>query len=283
MNKREIIVSPHSGFCFGVKRALDIANKALKTKKRIYSIGPIIHNPQVAESFARKGLRIIHDIEDLKGKASVLIPSHGVSPVLLKGKNITYIDTTCPLVGKVHKIVRDLRKKGFFVIIAGDKKHPEVKALLGVAGEKACVVKDKKEAGSLASRLKEDKVALISQTTASLSDFEEILSELKKNTFKTFTRFNTVCKNTMDRQKIARKIARRVEVMIVIGGKNSANTARLAIACKSVNKNTYHVENAMDLRERFLRNRRKIGIAAGASTPPEAISEIIERIRRFDN
>ena len=283
MNKARIIISSNSGFCFGVKRALDIARRALRKRGTIYSFGPIIHNPQVVEDFCTKGLKIIKDIKDIKPKKELepkkeflLIPSHGVSPDVLRKKGISFINTTCPLVSRVQKIVRDLKEKGYFIIIVGDKKHPEVKGLIGMAGRRSRVVKNKSQAKRLS--LKAKKVALISQTTATISDFKEVLSEMDKKNFKKLTSFNTVCKNTIGRQKEAASIAGRVNGMIVIGGKNSANTSKLAQTCKRINKNTCHIESKKDLKIKFLKGKKNIGIATGASTPPYAIKEVIEKI-----
>ena len=281
MSKKRIILTRNSGFCFGVKRALDIAGKALKKKRRIYSLGPIIHNPQVVRDFAEKGLKIIKDMKKITSrKAALLIPSHGISPEVLKKKNFSYIDTTCPLVKRVQETVKSLKERGYFVIIAGDRHHPEVRALSAIAGKNSKVLKNKREAKRL--NLKFKKVALISQTTASAASFKEILSAMAKKRLSGLVNFNTVCKNTVARQKEAVSLASQVEAMIVIGGKQSANTSRLAKVCKKVNRNTRHVESARDLSAKFLRNKKTIGIATGASTPPYAINEVIKKIRRID-
>lgn len=278
MLKTKIIISPYSGFCFGVRRALGIAEKALKNGNSVYSLGPIIHNPQVVREFSEKGLTVIKKIGKAGEKnASVLIPSHGASPDVLKKGSFSYIDTTCPLVDRVQKIVKDLKRKGYFIIIVGDKKHPEVKGLKGTAGQNSCVLKSKDEARTLS--LKSRKVALISQTTASVSSFKQILSEITKKDFTELVTHNTVCKNTIDRQNQARRIAENVEAMIVIGGKNSANTTKLAKSCRKVNKNTCHIESKKDLKDSFLRNKKSIGIATGASTPPYAINEVVKKIK----
>ena len=284
MQKHKITVSSYSGFCFGVKRALKIAEKALKDKKTVYSIGPIIHNPQVVYEFSKKGLKVISDLRDIKKKhVHVLIPSHGIDGSLLK-KEIIYIDTTCPLVDRLHGIVKSLRDKGYFIIIAGNKKHPEVKALKSIAGKKACVVKNKtelKKATFLKGKKNSSfKVALISQTTASLTDFEEILEEISKKGLSEFISYNTVCKNTLNRQEKARGIAKKVDAMIIIGGKNSANTTKLAEECRKVNKNTFHIESADEIKEKVIKKSKHIGIATGASTPPRAIYEVVSKIRR---
>ncbi len=281
MNKKKVIISSNSGFCFGVRRALDMANDALKEGKTVYSLGPIIHNPQVIEEFSKKGLKVVTDTAVLKGQKSVrskvLIPSHGISPITLKKIKQDAIDTTCPLVNRVQRIVQELRSKGYFIIIVGDKKHPEVKGLKGIAGKKCKVIKNEKEAADL--NIKAKKVALISQTTAPLSKYNAILKEISNKKIQDFVSCNTVCRNTIDRRKEAEEIAREVDAMIIIGGKNSANTTKLAKACKSINKHTYHIESEKDLNKKVLNNKNKIGIATGASTPPYAIREVVKIIK----
>ena len=278
MNKRKIIVSSNSGFCFGVKRALDIAEAALKKKGKVYSLGPIIHNPQVVRAFSEKGLKIVKDVKSsVPEKAALLIPSHGINPEALLSKKFTCIDTTCPLVRKVQKIIKDLRRRGYLIIIVGDRKHPEVKALAGIAGRNSVILKDRKKAKDL--KLESKKIAVISQTTASFSSFKEILSEIAKKDFTELVSFNTVCRNTIDRQEEAERIAGRVGAMFVIGGKQSANTSRLAETCRRVNKNTYHIESGKDLKRKFFKRQKSIGIATGASTPPGAIKAVIKRIK----
>lgn len=277
MNKRKIVVSSNSGFCFGVKRALDIAQAALKKKGKVYSLGPIIHNPQVVRDFSEKGLKIVKDINRaVPEKAAFLIPSHGINPEALLNKKGACIDTTCPLVSRVQKIVKDLRRRGYLTVIVGDRKHPEVKALAGIAGRNSVVLKDRKKAGAL--KLESKKIAVVSQTTASFSSFKEILSEIAKKDFTELVSFNTVCRNAIDRQKEAGRIAGRVGAMLVIGGRQSANTSRLADTCRSVNKNTYHIESGKNLKRKFFKGKKSIGIATGASTPPDAIKEVVKKI-----
>jgi len=278
MNRKKIIISSNSGFCFGVKRALDIAEDALKKKKKVYSLGPIIHNPQVVRTFSEKGLKIAKDAKSsVPKKAALLVPSHGINPEALLDKRITCIDTTCPLVSRVQKIIKDLRKKQYLIVIVGDRKHPEVRALVGIAGRNSIVLKDRKKAASI--KLKSGKIAVVSQTTASLVVFKEILSEIAKKDFKELLSYNTVCRNTIDRQKEAERIAGGVDAMFVIGGRQSANTSRLADTCRKVNKNTYHIESGKDLKKKFFKSQKSIGIATGASTPPDAIKEVVKKIK----
>lgn len=278
---KKIIVCSNTGFCFGVKRALDIAKDALEKRKTVYSLGPIIHNPQVVDEFSQKGLKILRGIgKNIPSESALLIPSHGINLETLKNRKINRINTTCPLVERVQKIVRDLKEKGYFIIIVGDGKHPEVKGLKGIAGKNSRVLKSGKEAAAF--KLKKNRIALISQTTVSLSDFKEVLTEIIKKNFTEIVSFNTVCKNTVNRQKEASKIARKVDAMVVIGGKNSANTTKIAGVCRKVNRSTFHIESEKDIRQRFLRDKRTIGIASGASTPPYAIRDVIKKIRRID-
>ncbi|MFH1593433.1 MAG: 4-hydroxy-3-methylbut-2-enyl diphosphate reductase [Candidatus Omnitrophota bacterium] len=278
----KIVVSAYSGFCFGVRRALNMAKKALKGRSEIYSLGPIIHNPQVVEKFSKKGLKIVKGADEIPlssgSKAVLLIPSHGISPDVLRNKSVTFIDTTCPLVGRVQRIVKDLKEKGYFIIIVGDKRHPEVRGLVGIAGKMSRVLKNKEEAVRV--NLRSKKIALISQTTATTKNFKEILYEIAKKDFVELISFNTVCKNTIDRQKEARRIAKKVESMVVIGGRNSANTTRLAEVCRRINPRTYHVESKSDLNSAIFSNASSIGIATGASTPPAAIEEIIKELEK---
>lgn len=280
MNKKEIIISSYSGFCFGVRRALDIADKALKEHVRVYSLGPIIHNGQVVEEFSKKGLKITRGIKRLKmGKGAVLIPSHGVSPDFLKGKKFTLVDTTCPLVRKVQKVLEGLVKKGYYIIIVGNRFHPEVRGLIGITGKKKlAVVKDKKEARLINFPSGTGKVAVIAQTTASVTDFKEVVSEIAKKDFAELVSLNTVCRNTVERVKEALQIAEKVDAMIVIGGKESANTTKLARTCRRANRHTYHIETTQDLKRGFFKNKKRIGIATGASTPPYAIRDVIKKL-----
>jgi len=277
MSKTKIIVSSNSGFCFGVERALNIAESALKRGKPVYSLGPIIHNPQVVDEFSRKGLKIAKDLKKIDSEnTALLVPSHGINPRIIKNKKFTFIDTTCPLVRKVQNIIKKLKKEGYFIVIVGNRHHPEVRGLTGIAGRFSSVVKGRKEARAL--NLKPKKIALISQTTSSILDFKKVLVEMAKKDFTELAVFNTVCRNTIERQQEAGRIAGKVDAMIVIGGRQSANTLKLAASCRKANKRTYYVESGKDLNAKFFRSKKSIGIVTGASTPPYAIREIIGKI-----
>jgi len=277
----KIIMSPYSGFCFGVERAINIAKKALSGRRRVYSLGPIIHNPEAVEDLSKKGLEVIESVKGLdRKKAALLIPSHGADPRLLKKLNFKAFDTTCPRVRRVQDIVREFSEKGYFIVIVGKKDHPEVRSLTGIAGRNSVVVTGAPRAKKL--KFKSKKVVVLSQTTSRESDFLETLREVAKKKFLELVAFNTVCEDSIKRQGVARDIAKKVDVMLVIGGKNSSNTSKLKCACYALNKKTYHVESAVGLERKIVKNKGKIGIATGASTPPEAVRKTVERIRRIE-
>ena len=281
MGKRKIVISHCSGFCFGVERAIKIAEAALGKKKTIYSLGPIIHNPQVVNDLSKRGLKVVKSIRSIREKKpAILIPSHGIDPKILKTKKLLFFDTTCPLVRRVQDIARDLVKKKYFVIIVGKKDHPEARALAAMLGKRQRIVKDGKEAERLA--FKEKRIAVISQTTAAITDFKNVLSEIRKKDINELAVFNTVCKDTLKRQDAAKAIAGRVDGMLIVGGRQSSNTAKLAEVCKKVNVDTKHIESFRELPLGFLTNKKKIGIATGASTPPYAVKEVVRKIRRSE-
>ncbi len=205
----QIKVAKHSGFCFGVKRAINIAEGAIKKsgyKNNIYSLNPIIHNPQVVERLSKKGLKVINDIEAIK-KGTVIISSHG-APIevikKIKKKRLNLIDATCPFVKNAHHIVKDLKNTSYRITIIGDKKHPEVKTLLSVVGKK----------------LKSKKVGIVSQTTQTRDNYlKGILDILKEGDFSEVKIFNTICNDTSKRQKLAHNLLKECDVMIVVGGK----------------------------------------------------------------
>lgn len=272
----KITVSKHSGFCFGVKRAVSLTEKRLKKGKRIYSLGPLIHNRWVVSELSRKGLKIIEDLDRIK-KGSCIIPSHGIDPSKIKKqKAVSFIDTTCPFVFKAQTLVKKLVNSGYEALILGDKNHPEVKGLVGISKGKARVLRGEREAASL--HPKKNKISLISQTTQSLENFIAVSSKLVGKKFQEFRIFNTICKDVIERQAEARKIAKKSDLILVIGGRNSANTKGLVQICRFFAK-THHIESERDLRKVWLRNVKRVGIVTGASTPGEFIGRVKRRIK----
>ena len=266
----QIKVARCSGFCFGVRRAINIARKALRDLKRgedIYSLGHIIHNPQVVEELSKKGLRVIGNVNSIK-KGAVIISSHG-APIkvieLIKRKKIRLIDATCPFVKYAHEIVRGLKKMGYSIAVVGDKAHPEVKALMSIAG----------------SQRYSKKIGIISQTTQNKDNYIKEIIELLKEDFSEARIFNTICKDTFIRQSLTRVLLKECDLMLIVGGRNSANTKRLWQICKESGVDSFHIETDTELRENWFYNRRCVGITSGASTPQAMVKKVTEKVRTY--
>ncbi|MEA3328528.1 MAG: 4-hydroxy-3-methylbut-2-enyl diphosphate reductase [Candidatus Omnitrophota bacterium] len=279
----KVIVSEHVGFCFGVERAVKKAERMLDNRGLSnYSVGPLIHNPQTIEKLTEKGLRIVNRIEQIKN-GRLIIRAHGLRPELLskaRAKNIEVVDSTCPFVKKVQEASCRLVKQGYAVIIAGDKNHPEVKSIGGFTDEKAMVAAGPSDLDKL-NLNKSRKIALLAQTTQSNSNFQAIINKLvSKGHFEELRIFNTICRATVVRQREARSIAQKVEMMIIMGGRLSANTKRLAGICKEAGVETHHVEAAKDIKPSWFRKKRSIGLAGGTSTPAWVIKQAADRLKK---
>ena len=281
-------VATHSGFCFGVKRAINIAETTLKDprhRKNIYSLGPIIHNPQVVSGLSKKGLAVTHDIDNIK-KGAVIISSHGAPKDLIqkiKRKRIKLIDATCPFVKHAHDIVRDLEAEGYRIVIIGDKSHPEVKALLSLAGNRGTTRKPRLRRGtrSHAEKINSGKIGIVSQTTQNKDDYIRGVLDLLKDDFSELRIFNTICRDTAHRQILTCELLDECDVMIVVGGKNSANTRRLHQICKESRVDTHHIETEQELRKDYFKGKKCAGVVSGASTPDTMVKKVVERIRRL--
>jgi small subunit ribosomal protein S1/4-hydroxy-3-methylbut-2-en-1-yl diphosphate reductase len=273
----EIILADKAGFCFGVKRAINTAYEAAG-KRRVYCYGPLIHNPQEVERLRRAGIETIDDFSTLQPGDSLVIRSHGVPPRVLaeaRDRGLTIIDLTCPFVGKAQRDAEALSKEGYQVVVVGEKKHPEVQSILGYAGEDAVVVETVEDVDGIKFR---SRLGIVAQTTQSYSNFSEIVLKLLRLS-KELKVFNTICSSTKERQEAARVLARQVDVMLVIGGRNSANTTRLASLCRQEGKPTYHIEVADEIRPEWLAGIASIGVTAGASTPDWVVEGVLERLK----
>ena len=276
----EIIRVKSAGFCFGVKRAVKIAlETAEKYKNRkIYTIGPIIHNRDVVKELEKKGVKASESV-NIRDSV-VILRSHGVEKenlVKLKENNNIIIDAVCPYVKKIHKCVEDLKKDDYFLVIIGDKEHPEVKAIVSYAGDSNYkVVSNSEEIDGTFKKLK--KIGIVAQTTQSLENYLNICMKILslKAEFKIF---NTICDSTSIRQKETVEVAKKVDCMIVIGGKHSANTRRLFELSKEILDKVYYIENENDLNLEILKGKKRIGITAGASTPQNIIEGVVKKIR----
>ena len=274
----EVILADYLGFCYGVKRAIKIARENAAPDGSACTLGPIIHNPQMVERLKDEGVGTIDRLDDLK-RGKVIIRSHGVGPETYEraeAMGLECVDATCPHVKKAQLSAKELAEEGRFVVIVGEKEHPEVHSIVQWAGGNVAVIETVAEAASVpnASRL-----GIISQTTFSGERFREIVSALLDKS-RDIRVMRTICTATDQRQRAARELASKVDVMLVIGGKNSANTTRLAQLCAKICR-TYHIETAEELQPAWFDNIEKIGITAGASTPDWIIKEVYIKCQRI--
>ncbi|MCA6070475.1 MAG: 4-hydroxy-3-methylbut-2-enyl diphosphate reductase [Endomicrobium sp.] len=280
----KVKIAKNAGFCFGVRRAIDLAEKIAKEKAEVYTLGPIIHNPQEVERLEKQGIKTLEDPSRVES-GCVILRTHGIPfelhKKLEKNKSISVIDATCPFVKRAQNIVKqlstDIESKDKTIILVGEKVHPEVIALVSYGNGKCVVVENIKVAQKYKGS---GDINVVSQTTQTPKNFDSIVKELKRR-YKTKVH-NTICKATLDRQKSAEKLADSVDLMIIIGGKNSGNTTRLAQIC-AVKTKTYHIETVDDINEKWFRNIKSVGLAAGASTPDWIIKEIERRIKGIDS
>lgn len=282
----DIIVGKSSGFCYGVKRAVEGAKEAVKkSTQKVECLGELVHNKQVIESLEKEGLIFIDDIDEVGNK--VIIRAHGTEKKIYeiaKKRGIEIKDYTCPNVLKIHNIVDEYSKEGYYIFLCGSSKHPENIGTISYCGKNFFVIEKEDDTFKALEKLQESgikKLLLISQTTYSLEKFY-IIEEIIKNEIPRDIELivkNTICHATEIRQKETEKIAKEVDYMIIVGGKNSSNTKKLyEIAKKNCNRSIC-IETEKDINIVEIKKYKKIGIMAGASTPQESIDEIIKEIR----
>ncbi|MFP4698158.1 MAG: bifunctional 4-hydroxy-3-methylbut-2-enyl diphosphate reductase/30S ribosomal protein S1 [Eubacteriales bacterium] len=272
----KIIRAKTAGFCFGVNQAVTKAYENIN-KKNIYTLGAIIHNQQVVNDLAKKGIKVINFDKDIHTieEGTIIIRSHGIGKKVydkLKEKNFELIDTTCPYVKRIHKIVREKSKQGYKIIVIGNDNHPEVLGIVGWSVSKPIII-DTIEKAKKAEINSDNKVCIVSQTTFNINKFEEIVEIIKKKVYDVIV-FNTICSATLERQNEAAQIAKIADKMIVIGGKHSSNTRKLYEICKKECLETYHIETLNDIDTTIFNYNDTIGITAGASTPNNIIEEV---------
>ena len=276
----EIIVAENAGFCFGVKRALDLVARAAEDRSRpVYSLGALIHNPQEIARLEGRGVRQVHSLDEVSEGALVL-SAHGVDPTVEQGaraRGLEVIDATCPFVKRAHAHIRTLSQEGHAVVILGDRGHREVEGLAASAAGKAEIVTSAQEAEALPFR---ERYGLVVQTTQRPEALREVAGVLAQRC-RELRVFNTICEATMKRQQSARELAEQADVMFVVGGRNSANTARLREICAATGTPTHHVETAQELKADWLARAQRVGVTAGASTPAWIIDEVVARLREL--
>ncbi|WP_456488171.1 4-hydroxy-3-methylbut-2-enyl diphosphate reductase [Caminibacter pacificus] len=266
------------GFCFGVRRAVEIAENS----QNAVTLGPLIHNPLEIQRLAENyNVKYVNDIDDINENIKrVIVRTHGIPKdklQKLKEKNVEVIDATCPFVKKPQEIVEEMSKQGYDIVIFGDKNHPEIKGVMSYAvHDRVYVVltpddlKDK--------RLRE-KIATVAQTTRKLSDYLKITNYLIEN-YKEVRVFNTICNATFENQDAVRELSKRADIMIIVGGKNSSNTKQLYNIAKE-NCESYLIESEDELNPEWFKNKKLCGISAGASTPEWLVEKIISKIKEM--
>ncbi|MCD5390277.1 4-hydroxy-3-methylbut-2-enyl diphosphate reductase [candidate division NPL-UPA2 bacterium] len=288
----EIELARHSGFCFGVKRAMKLAfqaaNKTRLTRLtsaasasaasegKVYSLGPLIHNPQAVDELGRRGVKVVEDLNQVED-GTLIIRSHGASPSVLaevRRRGLEVVDATCPLVKKVQDLAKILGDEGYLVVIVGERDHYEVKSLLSFAGQGAVVLESPDEAKELGAGRR---IGVLSQTTQSMENFKMVVGELVAGAEETKI-FNTICEATRLRQQSTLNLAKRVDLMLVVGGYESANTRRLAQISEGTGVETHHIEIAREIDLPWLKGKEKVGVTAGASTPDWVIEEVMRKL-----
>jgi 4-hydroxy-3-methylbut-2-enyl diphosphate reductase len=275
-----IILAKQAGFCFGVKRATQMAFAAAGKNEKTYTLGPIIHSPQVVGKLEELGVRALDSLEGLES-GTIIIRSHGVELkefTEAQQKSLDIVDATCPFVKKAQEYVKCLSDAGYGVVVVGDADHPEVQGIVSYGGEKVFVVASGDDVGKLP---KMKKIGVVAQTTQSLENLKKVVSGclLRGGEIRVF---NTICDATAVRQEEAKELAGRVDCMLVIGGFNSANTRRLLEVCVEIQPCTHHIETAAEINPAWFEGVDRIGITAGASTPKWIIDEVMNKIEELN-
>lgn len=273
-------ISDSAGFCWGVERALEMTLDAAEHASRpVNTLGPLIHNPGVIDSLERRGVGVITDVAGAQG-GTVILRSHGVpqgTKEQLSDCGVEVIDATCPFVAAAQEKAARLKDEGYLVVVLGEKDHPEVLGLRSYAGDDSLVVESPRD---LPAKLPKKKVGVVVQTTQSQERLSELVAHLAPLA-KELLVHNTICSATEQRQAAAIAMASQVDAVVVVGGRDSGNTRRLAELCAAQQPNTHHVESAQEIDPRWLKEAHTVGITAGASTPREQIDAVAERIRRL--
>jgi 4-hydroxy-3-methylbut-2-enyl diphosphate reductase len=274
----DIVVARHAGYCYGVERALRTTEDALEgAVGPVASLGPIIHNPTVVRQLERRGVAVVDDAERAAG-GTLIVRTHGVAPDVMRRaaeRRLRVVDATCPFVAVAQRKAASLQEAGYAVVILGERDHPEVAGLQGFAGTGAVVVED--AAGLPLDELRGRRVGLVVQTTQTRSNLARVAAALAPVAREMLV-YNTICDATEKRQDAACELAAEVDVVVVVGGRNSANTARLAQLCEGIQPRTHHIESAAELRPEWFAGASRVGVTAGASTPGEEIEATVSAL-----
>jgi len=286
-----VVVADNAGYCFGVKRAIQIVENAASKHEIVYSLGPIIHNPQVVDRLSKIGVVTVNDIDEIPENSVVLVRSHGVikeNYEIAKKKNLVLFDATCPFVKKPQKYVEKLSEEGYRTVVVGKPNHPEVVGLVSY-GQSAVVFDPSIGFDNIVGRIKDlfgitagsdfkfKKLGFVSQTTIKVEDFSRVISEAIIATEEVKI-YNTICNATRNIQDSTRSLAQEVDVMIIVGGRNSSNTSKLFEIAKDEGIRAFFVETAQEIEESWINSNDLVGISAGASTPDWIIEEVYNKL-----
>ena len=277
----QIEVAKSAGFCFGVKRATKLALNTSKNNKNVFILGDIVHNKQVIDELKKEGIKRILKLKKYKD-ATLIIRAHGETKSIYqkaKGFGLKIIDATCPMVKEIHKIALEFEKNKHKIIIIGDRNHEEVIGIAGQLKKEPAIIQSISDIKNINFN-KKDKIATITQSTQEIEHVLNIVKNIKTK-FKNTTFINTICNPTKYKQKEIKQLSQSNNLVLVIGSMNSANTKRLFEISKQLNPNTYWIESKKDINSGWLKNVKKIGVTAGASTPEETIDEVVDYLRNL--
>lgn len=284
----EIVLAKTAGFCPGVERAVKMVFEESKNRNDVFTFGPIVHNEEVVATLEKRGVKVIMSEEDipLAKDGTLVIRAHGVSEKIYKdceALGIRMVDATCPFVKKIHNIVRKNSSEGRHILIIGNKDHPEVLGIMGWCAGGVDVIENEEQAAAFFTKFDsfEDKrLCIVSQTTFNYTKFNYLVEKIQKKDYDIIV-LNTICNATEERQKEAYELARKMEAMIVIGGKHSSNTQKLFGICKNECENTFYIQTLKDIDPVKLGSFRSLGITAGASTPNYIIKEVYNQCQKL--
>lgn len=281
----EILKASDMGFCFGVRRAVEMMEQEAATGRPIASLGSVVHNPQVVGRLKQRGLDVITTFDDLDGRR-LAITAHGVGPTVIEeaqSRGLDLVDTTCPIVTRAQQWAKKLVDEGFAVIVYGDPEHKETRGILGWARGKAIVLRTADDIGTLPEDLP-SRIGVLVQTTHTEANFAAFVNRLltaRMHRISELRVINTLCNATTGQQAAARELAHQVDVVVVVGGRESANTRHLAEVCREEGVRAFHIETPDELQPEWFEGVHRTGVTAGASTPDYAVDDVIERLRQI--
>lgn len=284
----ELIIGKTAGFCFGVNNAVTKTQELLKQKGNVYCLGELVHNKHVTEELKRNGLNVIDKVTN--AKENVIIRAHGEGQktyTLANELGIKILDLTCPKVLKIHKIAKEYADNGYYIFLVGHKEHPETIGTISYCGNNSKIIENYEDIEKNINDFYKshiNKLLVLVQTTYSLEEFNKIIQRIKEELESKGIEIkieNTICNATKVRQEETEQIAKEVDAMVIIGGKHSSNTNKLYEISKKYCKESFLIENEEEIEQNIMKNFKKIGIMAGASTPKKSINSVVEKLKQL--